>query len=286
MQTLLRTTCRAARRWCRDVEHGITSQRDLAEARNSMLDSPRCQPGDSDLLRQLALKVHPRDGMYRYGAHHYLSSGLSGLRCIRRSLAVAGIEPGPDFAILDFPCGFGRVLRFLNVAYPDAQITAAELDPEAVAFCETQFSALPMHSIEEVDSLEFGRRFDLIWCGSLLTHVDEAAAVGILRFFRRHLRDGGLCVFTTHGDLIARWLRVGRVDYGLPDHAIAAMLETFDDGAYAYANYPGMESYGISLVDPARMRQLAREAGDWESRLFLEHGWDDCQDVHSFQAVA
>lgn len=286
MQTMIRNTCRAARRWCRDLEHGIASQRDLVEARDAMLESPRCREREASLLGSLVLRVHPRDGMYRYGAPHYLASGLSGLHCIERSLAAAGKELAPDAAILDFPSGFGRVLRFLRVAYPEAALTAGELDPEAIGFCRALFQARPLQSVGRVESLELGTRFDLIWCGSLLTHLDEAAAGGVLAFFRRHLAPDGLCVFSAHGERIAQWLRVGRVDYGLPEAAVADLLKSFDGGAYGFACYPGMESYGISLADPERMQAIATGIGGWEARLFLEHGWDACQDVHAFQAVA
>ncbi len=52
-------------------------------------------------------------------------------------------------------------------------------------------------------NLSLPHRFDLIWCGSLITHIDEWAAVDLLDFFCRHLADRGVCVFTTLGQKFA-----------------------------------------------------------------------------------
>ena len=38
-------------------------------------------------------------------------------------------------SILDFGCGFGRVLRMLKAAYPEARLTAADVKREGVDFC-------------------------------------------------------------------------------------------------------------------------------------------------------
>jgi hypothetical protein len=32
------------------------------------------------------------------------------------------------------------------------------------------------------------------------------------------------------------------------------------------------------------MRQLTADVGGWDETLFLEHGWDDHQDVYAFSA--
>ena len=42
-------------------------------------------------------------------------------------------------------------------------------------------------------------QFDLIWVGSLLTHLDNDHWSAFLKVFSTALRDRGLLIFTTHG---------------------------------------------------------------------------------------
>src|SRR5205085_1205813 len=83
------------------------------------------------------------------------------------------------------PCGYGRVLRFLVRRFPDARVTACELLPDAVRFCAATFNAIPAQSAYELDTLTLGARYDLIWCGSLATHLDARRTRELLPFFAR-----------------------------------------------------------------------------------------------------
>ncbi len=59
-------------------------------------------------------------------AQHYFSVGRGALFLVQQALLAADNEaPG---RILDFPCGHGRVLRWLRAKWPDAEISAADID--------------------------------------------------------------------------------------------------------------------------------------------------------------
>lgn len=222
--------------------------------------------------------------MFKSGPEHYLASGISAMRCIRAAMDVVGADWDGLSRILDLPCGYGRVMRLLRQACPQVEMTGCEIDAEAVRFCQMEFGAVPVVSEIPISKVVMGDRFDLIWCGSLLTHVDEAAPLGFLRFFRSHLIDGGLCLFTTHGRVPTDWMRSGKVTYGLSDVVRASILAGYDSGNYAYADYPHAENYGISAAVPECMRVLAGQVAGWRECLFLDHGWDDCQDVYGYRA--
>jgi len=132
----------------------------------------------------------------------------------------------------------------------------------------------------DFSQLNIRRKFDLIWCGSLLTHIDEVASTHLLRFFYRHLAPGGLCVFTTHGQLAAESIENELNTFGLTADAQQQLLSGFRQRGYGYADYPGRRGIGTSLISPERVRALVANVGEWTEACYLEHGWDNIQDVY------
>jgi SAM-dependent methyltransferase len=251
---------------------------DLAAARRALLESGELEEDEGALLRNVSLETHRRDTMYEPGrGRHYLGVGLSGLRCVDRAFG-AGREPS---TVLDFACGYGRVLRFLRVRYPRAELWASEVDPVALDFCTRTFGASGLLSSVRLDRLTRPERFELIWCGSLLTHLDEERAGDLLAFFATHLASGGVCVASAHGTLTIDGLRTGRDRYGLPDQAVERTLSHFDATGYGYADYAGMSGYGISIASREKLRTMAGRAGLVETS-FQPRGWDDHHDVYGF----
>lgn len=277
----MRQLYRDIRHSCRGIKHPISVRKKMAEAKERLASSPDLSENEKVLLKRVCAVIDRKDTMYAGDAFHYLSAGLSGLRCIERAIGAAGKDIGKG-AILDFPCGFGRVLRWMRVRFPDARITAAEIDRDAFNFCATNFQVTPLESKIPISSLELDAEYDLIWCGSLFTHIDESAAVDLLRFFHDHLAPGGLCVFSTHGRRAVERMVTNEVDYGLDHEAQGNLIREYHSPGYGYADYPGQPGYGISAVTPERMDELAARVGTWERVCFLDHGWDGCQDVFGF----
>src|SRR5262249_275737 len=157
----------------------------------------------------------------------------------------------PIHSVLDFASGYGRVLRHLVVRFPGAEFSASELEPDAPAFCQTNFGASGVLSSKNLNELSFGRTFDLIWCGSFFTHLDADAAVDFLNFFHRHTKPGGLTVFSTHGrfvlnELVEQWKKVvesgsDEHPYGLYREDVDTIVSLFDKTGYGYANYWGQD---------------------------------------------
>lgn len=102
---------------------------------------------------------------------HYLSVGYSAMHIIVKAL-LANLRRPPR-SVLDFPCGSGRVTRHLRAMFPDANIGACDLYGNHVDFCAAHFAATPFISRENVDELDLGAEWDLVFCGSLLSHLPE-----------------------------------------------------------------------------------------------------------------
>ena len=184
-------------------------------------------------------------------------------------------------SILDFPCGYGRVLRFLRAMFPNSDITAADIDSNALDFCRRSFSVATLLSNTTFSDLFLPQQFDLIWCGSLFTHINEQASRNLLQFFHGHLSAQGVCIFTTHGQRSVDWIQSKKVTYATEDQQ-QDVIRGFQMKGYGYADYSKQSGYGTSIVSRQRMLELARGVGRWHEIFFLEHGWDNHQDVYAF----
>jgi SAM-dependent methyltransferase len=247
-----------------------------------LLASKELSDAEKQILAQISLGVHREDSMHVPGhARDYLFAGLSASRCIRAALQSIGKERAVG-AILDFPCGYGRVLRFLRAMFRESDITGGEIQNAALDFCQRTFGVAPMRSSTDLRSLSLPRKFDVIWCGSLIPHIDENATADLLRFFHRHLLDDGICILTTHGQRAVERIKNKTKTFGLSEKDQQKVLCDFQEKGYGYADYFNRRGYGISAVSRSRIVELARGVGTWEEVFYLDHGWDGLQDVFGF----
>jgi SAM-dependent methyltransferase len=219
---------------------------------------------------------------------NYFEVGESALSQIEAGLAAAG-APAPA-RVLDLPCGYGRVLRHLRAAWPDAEITAMDINQDAVEFCASTFSARPVVSREPLWEVDAGVGHDLLWCGSLLTHFDEPHWAPTLSYFRDRLGPGGVVIFTTHGELSINLLageRIGRWagDYGMGEKA-SAMAETARRTGFAFGHYGDTtDAFGLSVSSPEWVRSSVDGVPGLAFVSFSQEGWFGHQDVWTYQVT-
>ena len=238
----------------------------------------------SNLFEQKAmdiiLDISPNDTMYQCGnKEHYYSVGQSALDCINLALFAAGRDIKNIKTILDLPSGYGRVLRFLEAFFSDADVTACDIERDAVDFCYKVFSARPVYSSKRPADICVTDRFDLIWCGSLLTHLNFNLWSEFLIFFNSVLNSNGVLVFTTHGRYCAHRMRTKDFTYGLDSHRLRMLLEDFDRNGFGFVSYENDDNYGISLTSPSYVLSLLQKISDLKLLIYLEKGWDSHHDV-------
>jgi SAM-dependent methyltransferase len=219
--------------------------------------------------------------MYAGSDAHYVSVGLSALRVIEHALG--DLRPG---SILDIPSGFGRVTRVLRARFRHAAITACDLDLEAVEFCARQFSARAAPSVKDFTKLQLGAKYDLIWVGSLITHLPPRQTRHFLAAMARHMTNASRLVLSSHGPAIIPRLR--EQGYGLAPGAAAALIGEFEQTGFGYRDYGGggeeygvaltNEHYGISLTHEAWFRDALPECG-LRLEAYEAQAWDDHHDV-------
>ena len=130
---------------------------------------------------------------------HYYAVGADAMRVIINALLANSRQPPQS--ILDFPSGSGRVTRHLRAFFPEARIVASDIYDDHLDFCREAFQIDCQLSRVNISEVDFGEKFDLIFCGSLLTHLPEALFSDTINLLTRSLSDSGIAVITLHGRL-------------------------------------------------------------------------------------
>lgn len=251
-----------------------------------LLKDPALSDKDRELLNQVESRISPGDGMYIGNGAHYFKVGLSAIACIEAAIDAARLNTVRH--ALDLPCGHGRVLRFLVRRFPEVRWTASDLDRKGVDFCVRTFGVEGVYSQFGLSEFSLDHQFDLIWCGSLITHLNDTGIRGLLSFFARHLSPGRLMIFTTHGERVIQRMLNRTFDYGIANENIPALIDAYRNNGFGFTDYPHASDYGVSgggygvsLTTPEWIRAEAEKLGLNEV-YFSEHGWDDHQDVYGF----
>ena len=159
-----------------------------------------------DLPGPLNMTLHPNDQMLTHSLREHRDIGATLSQYFNLSLqqydAVAQIlralfpERPRDIDLLDFACGYGRLLRMLVAAMPANRIWASELQTDANAFVESAFGAKVLPSHADPARFDPERRFDFIWVASLFTHLPEHLFHGWLDRLYALLKPGGVLCFS------------------------------------------------------------------------------------------
>lgn len=115
------------------------------------------------------MKLSPSENLLQGTEEEYFNAGYSALSLCKRILLQAGISPKH---IIDFPSGYGRVLRWFKYEYPLAKLTAVETDQLALDFVSKQFGSSTVLANKDLN-FEIPKEADLIFSGSPLTHFNE-----------------------------------------------------------------------------------------------------------------
>ena len=222
--------------------------------------------------------IAPADDMLVRHVAQYFQIGREALALVQAACTLAG--SGRVAAILDLPSGHGRVARWLRTAYPAAQLVVCDTQGSGVNFCIEHLGATGVQATVDGGHWDaLTGPYDIIWCGSLLTHFGRDQWLTHLRRFAERLTPHGVLVFTTHGLLVLDKLQTGEKDYGLPEAEVTRLCAGAVAEGFGYADYPDSPDYGISVSHPAWIRALI--AGETELQVLAieESAWDQHQDV-------
>jgi SAM-dependent methyltransferase len=146
--------------------------------------------------------AHLRDRVHGVpDIERFLAAGRRSKQRLERVLLEAGRPLASFPRILDFGCGCGRTLRWLEPLRETCELHGTDVDREAIAWCAAQIPFARFAVNQALPPLDYpDRSFDLVYGVSVLTHLDEPAQLRWLAELRRVARPEGLVLLSVHGD--------------------------------------------------------------------------------------
>jgi trans-aconitate methyltransferase len=225
-------------------------------------------------------RVHADDVFFQGHDAHYLSVGASALQVIYTAIELARLDPVAK--ILDFGCGAGRVTRWLCAAFPKAGISVTDIRQSDMDFCVSTFGVTAWSSGLDVEALDAPERYDLIWAGSVLTHLPAAKSLNLLNRLLSWTRPGGLVVVSLHGRTAIDNQR-RKVWAYLHDAGWQAIEREYRTTGYGYADYERQTDYGIAVTSLEWIAERVMEMPSVRLVLLSESIWDNHHDVLALQ---
>lgn len=213
------------------------------------------------------MTMSPRAHVPKGNLEAYRRTSRSGWRCIFNALVTVNKGLEKCHNVLDFGCGYGRVLRAIAAGLPEANITACDLNEDAIAFCAETFGATPVQGYADLSAIELPHKYDVIWVGSVFTHLPAQNWAPLIRFLSESLAENGILVFSIHGRT-AMWVFE---NYTLEQSQMSAedfanVKRVYQETGYAYMNYStghvnSLAEVGIAVDEEAYGLSFTRS--DW-----------------------
>ena len=196
---------------------------------------------------------------------HALREGFVFYRVVRDAMQRYGRPLTSSTRVLDFGCGWGRMLRFFLREVSARNLHGVDVDPEMVSLCRTQFG--PLASFDVVPPTPpaptLQGQYDVIYLYSVFSHLSREVHLAWVEEFARRLAPGGLLLATTQGRRFLDFcesLRTGRPPESpwqqslarcFPDHTDAG--QRYDQGEFLFEPTGGGEHrpssfYGEAVV--------------------------------------
>lgn len=227
-------------------------------------------------------QIHPNDRMFNTNpdTDGYDFVGVSAIEVIVASLALSTRRS--VWRILDFGCGYGRVARHLRACFQSSEITFVDIIEEAAEFCARQFDG-NFYVSDSDYNFSGAHGFDLIWVGSVFTHIDFKRMQTLFSILSSKLSKKGILVGTFRGK------HMYNITKQRPKEAedYAELLAQFDTQGHGYQSYgrKDLGDWGLSLITAARISQLS-DSTEFRQIMFSEAAWANVHDVSAWQRRA
>lgn len=130
--------------------------------------------------------------------HSALSDGFAIYQLIKKLSNQYARDVNDAQAILDFGCGWGRIIRFFSKDLDESKIFGIDCYDEMITLCRSQNIRANFQTINPMPPTNFSEgMFDLIYLYSVFSHLSEEAHLAWIQEFSRILKPGGIVIAST-----------------------------------------------------------------------------------------
>lgn len=168
--------------------------------------------------------------------------------------------------ILDFGCGWGRIIRFFLKDINSDNLYGVDVDPGMIDICNKHVRCGNYSVVNPEPPTEFpNESMDVIYAYSVFSHLAEPIHIKWIEEFSRILKPGGMLVVTTMARYFIEYCQSlqGRTHESEYHNALAksfvetqGALDDYDNGKFLYSAIGGGpvlpgSFYGIALIPRA-----------------------------------
>lgn len=162
-----------------------------------LTDNKKIQKSPFSNLPPPALRFHVHGSPF---LDSFLSGGKHSIRDLEKSLVTINKDLNSFKNILDFGCGCGRSLIWLRDRNLQCKIYGTDIDEEAISWCKKNLDFVRFDVNKPLPPLEYpSNTFDLVYAGSVFTHLNEDYQYRWLEELNRVTMPKGIVVITIHG---------------------------------------------------------------------------------------
>lgn len=194
----------------------------------------------------------------------FARSGARIYACLTHVLRKHGHSWGDFSRILDFACGCGRVSRLLLKHAHQCEIVGSDINGEHISWLDNTLGFGKFFKNGSIPPTPFeSEHFDLVFCVSLFSHLNEPAQMLWLEEVRRITKKNGTVVLTTHGQRALDVLSVRpdtRSSIGLSELQLSEARDKMISGSFAFVaqedSYIDKKSYGFTFIPADYVRSV------------------------------
>jgi SAM-dependent methyltransferase len=200
---------------------------------------------------------------------HALQEAFNFFSIVKKYGVQLGHAVQADTRVLDFGCGWGRILRFFLKDCEPRNLYGVDVDPDVLATCRTTMDYCHFTAVDPLPPTSFAdESFDLVTAYSVFSHLAEHASLAWVKEFARLLAPRGILLVTTEGrDFIelCRSMRGKLHEFGWHHGLANSFIDTdaanraYDAGEYLYSptgggDYRPPDFYGEALIPEGYIR--------------------------------
>ena len=137
----------------------------------------------------------------------FLNVGERCAQIVDEAIAARGRGINEPRRVLDFGCGCGRTMRWFLARDEQSDCYGVDVDRPAIAWCASHLQPGTFSVNDPDPPLAFADCFfDVVYCFSVFTHLDQRMQDAWLAELGRVLRPGGLLLLSVHGAAAAAGL--------------------------------------------------------------------------------